>query len=178
VWAVASLPAGSASADGEHRRHIRRNKKLGEGWRARPGAGGSGGGGLSAPASPPPRTARAPPSLPRIASACACTRAAVRFGRLCGAAQRYPLRLSWTAPSAPRMSSSAIASDRPLAAAKCSGVHLHGRRGGDSAGALRQRRSGKNRTRCSGSGRSRRRRMRRAIGRFGDCRIAPQSEAR
>jgi hypothetical protein len=30
VWA--SLPAGSASADGERRRHIRRNQQRGEGW--------------------------------------------------------------------------------------------------------------------------------------------------
>ena len=34
------------------------------------------------------------------------------------------------------MSSSAIASDAPLYTAQCSGVRLHGRRGGDSAAAL------------------------------------------
>jgi hypothetical protein len=32
--AVASLPAGSASADGDHRRHIRRHQQPGEGWGA------------------------------------------------------------------------------------------------------------------------------------------------
>jgi hypothetical protein len=31
---VASLPAGSASADGDHRRHIRRHQQRGEGWGA------------------------------------------------------------------------------------------------------------------------------------------------
>ncbi len=47
--------------------------------------------------------------------------------RLCGAAQRYPL-LSWTAPSAPRSSSSATHEEWRLPAAQCSGVPLHGRR--------------------------------------------------
>jgi hypothetical protein len=86
---------------------------------------GDGGGG--APASPPPRTPRASHSVPPIASACACTRAPCGLGRLCGAAQRYP-KLFWTAPSAPRSSSSATDSVWPLYAASCSGVHLHGRR--------------------------------------------------
>jgi hypothetical protein len=65
----------------------------------------------------------------------------VRFGRLCGAAQRYFI-LSGTSTAAPRMSSSAIASDRPLNAAQCSGVYLHGRRGGGSAAPPADRRSG------------------------------------
>jgi hypothetical protein len=47
--------------------------------------------------------------------------------RLCGAAQRYP-SLFWTAPSAPRSSSSAMLLEWPLTAAKCSGVRLHGQR--------------------------------------------------
>jgi hypothetical protein len=56
--------------------------------------------------------------------------------------------------------------------------------GGDSAAALRRfAASGNERRASSGcssgwSGRSRRRRMRRAIGRFGDCRISPQCAAR
>ncbi len=71
-------------------------------------------------------------------------------GRLCGAAQCYPM-MFWMAPSAPRMSNSAILSDRPFDAAKCSGVSLHGRRAGSrpphSADAEAERRT------RSGSGR-------------------------
>jgi hypothetical protein len=37
----ASLPAGSASADGEHRRHIRRHQQRGEGGGARQGGAGA-----------------------------------------------------------------------------------------------------------------------------------------
>jgi hypothetical protein len=41
---------------------------------------------VRAPASPPPRTPRTSNALPPIASASSCARAAVRLGRLCGAA--------------------------------------------------------------------------------------------
>ncbi len=107
------------SADSKRRRHINRRQELGEG---------------GAPASPPPRTVRAPPTVARLALACACTQgavqwSAVRFGRLCGAAQRYPLLFS-ALTYAPRSSSSAILSDAPLNAASCSAVSLHGRRAG------------------------------------------------
>jgi hypothetical protein len=97
---------------------------------------------------------------------------------LCGAAQRYPMMLLWTVPSAPRSSSSATDSESPLNAAMCSGVRLHGRRRwglGRRTPPIRRKRE---RRTCCRSGRSRRRRMRRAIGRFGDCRIAPHSAAR
>ncbi len=101
----------------------------------------------------------------------------LRF-RLCGAAQRY-LFLFWTAPSAPRSSSSATDEEWPLCAAKCSGVDLHGRRrrrlGRRTQRPIRRERKRRTRT-CSG--RSRRRRHRRAIGSFGDCRDPPHSAAR
>ncbi len=98
--------------------------------------------------------------------------------RLCGAAQRYP-RLFWTAPSAPRSSSSATLSGWPVPAASCSGVALHGRRrrrlGRRTQRPIRRER--KRRT-PSWSWRSRRRRHRRAVGRFGDRRGPPHSAAR
>ena len=130
AWAVASLPAGSASADGKHRRH----KQRGEGWGARQG-------GLWGVVR---RRAECTSLSPAWYSASVPTSSAHCFGvslrargccgfrfRLCGAAQRYPFppkRLSWTAPSAPRSSSSAMLLEWPLYAAACSGVSLHGRR--------------------------------------------------
>ncbi len=98
------------------------------------------------------------------------------FSRLCGAAQRYPC-LSWTAPSAPRSSNSAILSARPFHAAKCSGVSLHGRRAGLGPARSTADADAERRTR-SRPGRSRRRWHRRAIRRFGDCRWTPHSAAR
>ncbi len=97
--------------------------------------------------------------------------------RLCGAAQRYP-SLFWTAPSAPRSSSSAMTSVSSSSMAQCSGVHLHGkRRRGLGRRTHADRRKRKRRTILC-PGRSRRRRIRQAIGRFGDCRIPPHSAAR
>ncbi len=58
-------------------------------------------------------------SFPKCSAYCfgVCLRArGCAVGWLCGAAQRYPL-LFWTAPAAPRSSSSAILSDAPLRAA-------------------------------------------------------------
>jgi hypothetical protein len=122
---VASLPAGSANADGEHRRRIRRHQQRWEG-----GGGCEAAGGVHLALSrlvrrELPMTFR--PLLRREPARARLLR--FRF-RLCGAAQRY-LQLSWTAPLVPRSSSSATDSESPLDAAQCSGVHLHG--GGDSA---------------------------------------------
>jgi hypothetical protein len=63
---------------------------------------------------------------PLLRRAPARAAAAAVFGFGC-AARRYP-KLSWTAPSAPRSSSSATDAEWPSIAAECSGVHLHGRR--------------------------------------------------
>jgi hypothetical protein len=175
--AVASLPAGSASADGKHRRH----KQRGEGWGARQG-------GLRGVVrrraectslSPAPYAASFPNSLAHCLGVLLRARGCCGFRfRLCGAAQRYP-SMAWTAPSAPRSSSSATHAEWPLCAAQCSGVCLHSRRrrglGRRTHRPIRRKRKRRTRRR---SGRSRRRWHRRAIGRFGDCRRPPHSAAR
>jgi hypothetical protein len=89
AWAVASLPAGSASADGTHRRH----KQRGDGWGARQG------GWVGAVRRRAECTSLSPASyaasLRNRSAYCfgVCLRArgccGFRF-RLCGAAQRYP----------------------------------------------------------------------------------------
>jgi hypothetical protein len=116
---VASVPAGSVSADGEHRRHIRRHQQRGEGW------GAQWAGAVS-------RRAECTSLSPASYSASNPHRSAHCFGvrlrargccgfrfRLCGAAQRYlPWPLSyWTAPSAPHSSSSATHAEWPWYAA-------------------------------------------------------------
>ena len=109
VWAVASLHAGSASADSEHRRHIRRHKERAKGWGARRGVGVAVRRRAECTSLSPASYAA---SFPQYSAYCFGVRLHARgccgFGRLCGAAQRYLVQF-WTAPSAPRSSSSAMA---------------------------------------------------------------------
>jgi hypothetical protein len=132
---------------------------------------------LRAPASPPPRTPRGSfsgSSGRLFSSASTCTHG-LCGRRLCGAAQRYPLRL-WTATSAPLRSSSAIASNPPLAAAQCKGVSLHDRRAGTRPPhPPTPKRKGLT---PRGSGRGRRLCGRSVFGRFGDCLRSPPSAVR
>jgi hypothetical protein len=121
-------PAGSASADGT---------SDGTSSAGRDGARGRGDGGAVR------RRAECTWLSPASYSASFPFRSAHCFGvslrargccgfrfKLCGAAQRYLLSkwLVWTAPSAPRSSSSATDEEWPYFAAQCSGVALHGRR--------------------------------------------------
>jgi hypothetical protein len=136
--------------------------------------------GGSAPASPPPRSPRASDSLPRLASACPCTRAAgAVFGFGC-AAQRSVTRRCSGRPrrrrgaAAPRRCWNGHCARPSAAASPCTADA-----GGDSARRTQRPIRGKRKRRTRRRpGRSRRRRMRRAIGRFGDCRGTPPSAAR
>jgi hypothetical protein len=179
TWAVASLSAGSASADGKHRRH----KQRGEGWGARRG------GWVGVVRRRVGCTSLSPDSY--AASSPSSSASATCFGvalhargccgfrfRLCGAAQRTS-----RCPGRPRRRRGAAAPRccwNGHSTRQCAAAWPWTADGGGGLGRRTQRpirRERKRRTR-SRSGRSSRRRHRRAIGSFGDCRRPPHSAAR
>jgi hypothetical protein len=168
--AVASLPAGSASADGERRRYIRRPEEPGEGWGAEWGA-------ECTWISPASYAAR----FPYCSAYCFGVSLHARGWCGFGSAVRRSAAVPVDGLDGPVGAAHEQLGDG-VGFATARGIVQRREPARQTAEGARpphsaDRRKRKRRTRRR-PGRSRRRRMRRAIGRFGDCRRSPPSVAR